>query len=262
MKTDNLRRRLLQFGLLPALFVALLVLIASTALAQSTLDLPGAQRQPSITYRPPATPAPQYVPGSRIQTIPSRPMPSQAAAPPPLPVPATPSAPHAEPVLPAIFRGCWQGEVYQLDSNERLPGGASLASWTPKTYRLCYERVGDAPFALTFTEAGIAHDSRIINAQGRMKLLSSDGRTYATMRAVLNFDEYRAHRHRVLDDGGTFAVQEVTKLQCDIESDGMHVQGQVMGRRDGDPWFRATWHTLFFHIPGRTDQVGAGGIPE
>src|SRR6266481_3803260 len=191
MKTDNLRRRLHQFGLSLALFVELFLLFGGTALAQSTLDLPGAQGQPSVNYRPRATPAPQHVPGSRIQTIPSRPMPSQAAAPSPIPVPATPPAPQAEPVLPAIFRGCWQGEVYQLDSNERMPDGAPLASWTPKTYRLCYERVGTEPFALTFTEAGIARDSRIINAQGRMKLLSSDGRTYATMRAVLNFDEYR-----------------------------------------------------------------------
>jgi hypothetical protein len=259
MKTDNPRRRLHQFGLMPSLFV----LIAGTALAQSTLDLPGVQSQPSVNYRLRATPAPQHVPGSRIQTIPSRPMPSQAAAPRlPIPVPATPPAPQAEPVLPAIFRGCWQGEVYQLDSNERLPGGAPLASWTPKTYRLCYERVGTEPFALTFTEAGIARDSRIINAQGRMKLLSSDGRTYATMRAVLNFDEYRSHRHRMFEGDRTFAVEEVTKLQCDIESDGMHVQGHVMGRREGDPWFHATWHALFFHIPGRTDQAGAGGIPE
>ncbi|HXR25120.1 MAG TPA: hypothetical protein VN742_07145 [Candidatus Binataceae bacterium] len=147
-------------------------------------------------------------------------------------------------MLPAIFRGCWQGKVEFLDSIERLPGAPKTGVWTPKTYRLCYQRYGDGPFQLTFSEAGIDRDSRITSPRSSMSLLSTDGRTYATMRALLHFDEYNNR------DGGTFAVDETARLQCDIEPDGMHVIGSVHGTRDGDPWFRAYWHTVFVHVPG------------
>jgi hypothetical protein len=149
-----------------------------------------------------------------------------------------------QPVLPAIFRGCWQGKVEFLDSIKQLPGAPKTGVWTPKTYRLCYQRYGDGPFRLTFSEAGIDRDSRITNPQSSMSLLSTDGRTYATMRALLHFDEYNNR------GGGTFAVDETARLQCDIEPDGMHVIGSVHGTRDGDPWFRAYWHTVFVHVPG------------
>lgn len=152
-----------------------------------------------------------------------------------------------QPVLPAIFRGCWQGKVEYLDSIERLPGAAKVGSWTPKTYRLCYQRYGDGPFQLTFSEAGIDHNRKITNAQSSMNLLSSDGRTYATMRALLHFDEYRNGDYSA---GSTFAVDETARLQCEIRPDGMHVIGSVHGTRDGDPWFRAYWHTVFVHVPG------------
>ena len=33
----------------------------------------------------------------------------------------------------------------------------------------------------------------------------------------------------------------------------MAVRGQVFGRRDGSPWFRATWHAVFSRV---------GGLPE
>jgi hypothetical protein len=208
-----------------------------------------------------------------VRTIPPLPMPQQvepAASPsPPVYVPQTqpsppaqapPSQPQPEPVLPAIFRGCWQGEVRHLDSIERLPGGAKIGSWTAKTYRLCYRRLGDGPFELTLTEAGIAHSSKITNPEGRMQLLTTDGRSYASMRAFLHFDEYRTHTNYFGDS--TFAVDEVTKLDCDVEPDGMHVWGQVFGRHGGDPWFRAWWHTVFVHIPEPPEMERAGGIPE
>jgi hypothetical protein len=77
-----------------------------------------------------------------------------------------------------------------------------------------------------------------------MSLLSTDGQTYATMRALLRFDEYSAR------DSSTFSVDENARLQCDIKPDGMHVIGSVRGTRDGTPWFRAYWHTVFVHVPG------------
>jgi len=150
-------------------------------------------------------------------------------------------------VLPAIFRGCWEGQVDWLDSIERAPGGAKIGPWTPKTYRLCYERTGNAPFELTLTEAGIAHSRRITNATGQMQVLSTDGRTFASMRAHLHFDEYRTHTSYFAGD--TFPVDEVTRLEADIEANGMQVRGWVSGSRAGTPWFRAKWHAVFVHVP-------------
>ncbi len=151
-----------------------------------------------------------------------------------------------QPVLPATFRGCWQGKVRFLDSIERLPGAAKIGPWTPKTYRLCYERYGNQPFQLTFTDAGIQRNHKIFNASGSMSLVSTDGRTYATMLAQLHFDEYR---HGEYSSGASFAVDETTRLQCEIHRDGMHVIGSVRGTRDGAPWFRAYWHARFIHVP-------------
>jgi hypothetical protein len=165
-------------------------------------------------------------------------------------------------VLPAVFRGCWQGEVDYLDSIERLPGGAKLGFWTPKTYRLCYRRIGDGPFVLTFTEAGVERNDRITNATGRMTLLSTDGRSYASMRSDLDFDEYRARQSYFGSE--TFAVHEVADLNCRVESDGMHVTGAATGWRNATPWFRARWHSVFVHVgePPRQVEAPPGGIPE
>jgi hypothetical protein len=93
-----------------------------------------------------------------------------------------------------------------------------------------------------------------------MQLVSTDGRTYATMRAYLRFHEYRG-RTRFFS-GNTFPVDETTDLKCDIEPDGMHVWGQVYGSHDGNPWFRARWHTTFIHVSEAPETVPSGGIPE
>jgi hypothetical protein len=236
---------------------------ASLARAQQSLEVPSpsSQSAPSIRIHRQATPS-HTPPSAAVETIPAA-HPQLRIAPSPKPPPAVRSEPsrQAEPILPAIFRGCWQGQVSQLDSIERAPGGAKIGPWTPKTYRLCYERTGDGPFEMTFTEAGVARSSRITNANGQIQILSSDGRTYATMHAVLHFDEYRAGTSYFRGD--TFPVDEVTRLQADIKPDGMHVWGQVAGNREGAPWFRAWWHTVFEHVAGPTQPARMGdGVPE
>ena len=254
---------------------AFIALSEAHAAAQEQFDLPqqSSQGQPPI-YRPStpaATPLPQLPSGSEVRTLPqiSPQLPPTTQSPayqPPiyqsqsLPPPA--QVYRSQPVLPAVFRGCWEGRVDYLDSLERLPGGAKLGFWTPKTYRLCYRRIGNGPFVLTLTEAGIEHNDRITNAEGRMTLLSSDGRHYASMRSDLNFDEYRTAAGYF--GSTTFAVHEVADLNCSIESDGMHVDGIVTGWRNEAPWFRARWHTVFVHQgePPQQVQAPAGGIPE
>jgi len=261
METRSLGRRPHVLGLM----LALIVLGAGIARAQ-TLEVPAPQSQPPLNYRPKPAPPPAMPPSSSVETIPSAPQlqpqpdptPPEAYRPEPREAPISPPSHQVEPVLPAIFHGCWEGRVSQLDSIQRMPGGARLGTWTPKTYRLCYQRVGAAPFELTFTEAGVSRDRRITNPAGRMELLTTDGRTYATMRAFLHFDEYRMHARYL--GAGTFPVDEVTNLQCDIETDGMHVWGQVLGHRDGAPWFRAWWHAVFVHA--LETGVPSQGIPE
>jgi len=241
--------------LVMGLVVALIVRGTTVARAQQTLEVPppALQVQPPIHYRPKPTPsakpsplviAPPVQQYEQNQSPPAPPPPPQVEA---TPEPIPDETQRQQPVLPAIFRGCWQGEVQFLDSIERLPGAAKTGAWTPKTYRLCYQRYGNGPFQLTFTEVGIELNRKITNAQSTMDLESTDGRTYATMRAQLHFDEYH---NGDFFSGATFAVDESTRLQCEIQPDGMHVIGSVRGTRDGDPWFRAYWHALFVHVPG------------
>jgi hypothetical protein len=232
------------------LAVAVMVWTGST-FAQQTMELPVPQSQGTRPLPPsPNTAKPLPPPTRNVQTIPAEPVsppppPAPQAEQPPPPPPA-PAAPQPEVVLPAVFRGCWRGAVADVDRMQRLPGSPRLGLWMPKTYMLCYRRVGNGPFQLTFTAAGV-RGTNIINETGQLKLISTDGRKYANMRAYLHFDEFRP---ALFGDPRppTFAVDEVTDLQCTIEPDGMHAGGQVYGEREGQPWFRAWWHTTFFHV--------------
>ena len=167
----------------------------------------------------------------------------------PTPGPPPPSSPltsQAEPKLPQVFRGCWEGEVVTVDDLERLPGAHKVGYWTPKTYRLCYRRIGEGPFHLTFSETGVVPNEQIKNARGHVDALATDGRAYAKMRSDLRFDEN--HIEPGLR-GSTFAVDEVTVLDCRIRDDAMTVTAGVFGTRDGEPWFKARWHADFRHVP-------------
>ena len=225
-----------------------------SARAQSTQEIPGPanQYQP---YAPPSQPPPmiRLAPsggdngdgGTTIQLLPNwnqSPAQPQAAATPPPPMNVAPMTAQGPPALPAVFRGCWQGEVNQLDWIRREPGAHKIGFWTPKTYRLCYKRVGNQPFTLTFTETGVAPSDKIINPHGHVAPISTDGRAYASMRSRLSFDEYKVRGDGV---SPTFAVDETTNLDCRIAGDEMLVSADVYGTRDGEPWFRAHWRADF-----------------
>jgi len=193
---------------------------ATAAIAAAVNSLRAAQPQPVIS--PPPTSVPTPAPLKPSFTV-------QSTA-----------------VLPAVFRGCWQGQVAMVDYLERLPGAHRVGYWTPKTYRLCYKRVGNGPFQLTFSETGIVPDERIVNAQGHVEALATDGRAYAKMRSTLHFDEYHVDPDL---RGTTFAVDEATMLDCRISGDAMAVSASVSGTRDGAPWFKARWHADFRPVP-------------
>ena len=151
---------------------------------------------------------------------------------------SAPLTTQASPALPAVFRGCWQGAVNELDWIKRLPGAHRVGYWTPKTYRLCYRRVGSGPFTLTFTETGVAPSDKIINARGHVDALATNGRDWAKMRSKLHFDEFQVAAG---PGGDTFAVDETAMLDCRITNNVMHVSATMYGTRDGAPWFRAHW---------------------
>jgi len=234
------------------LALTLIVSAPVGVLGQQTLELPMPQSQGTQPLRPRAksTAAPIARPSNNVQTIPAAPpapMPAQVAPevePPPPPPPPPPVVQQPAPVLPPVFRGCWRGRVEDVDRIQRLPGAPPTGLWIPKTYLLCYRWVGNGPFKLTFTEAG-AEGTRITNTSGRVAVVSTDGRSYASLRALLHFDEFRRHPRPF--SNATFAVDEVTDLQCNIRPDGMHASGVVYGEHDGAPWFRAWWNTTFFH---------------
>jgi hypothetical protein len=248
MRPDLSKNYLPRLGLILA---AIVFGAAATVRAQSQLELPP---PPRYTAPPPVSHSQNFT------TIPSNPTLTQPYSPPveelpqaapqnQQPEPLPPSS-IIEPILPAIFRGCWQGEVYTLDDLERLPGGPKLGSWTPKTYRICYQRYGNGPYQLTFNETGMEHDDRIISPTGTMQLLSTQGQT-AMMLGSLHFREYSPKPASFFGFGGssTFPVDESTKLRCVVDSVGMHVWATVYGTQSGQPWFQAHWHTLFLLAP-------------
>jgi hypothetical protein len=215
--------------------------------AQSNMQVPGPANQYQQYVPPAPAQPPPYAPdnGDTVQLLPqlSRPAPQPAPAPMPPPVNVAPMTAQAVPSLPAVFRGCWQGEVSQLDWIRRDPASShKIGFWTPKTYRLCYRRVGDQPFTLTFTETGVAPSEKIIHPYGNVVPITTDGREYAAMRSRLNFDEYKTR-----PDGlsPTFSVDETTNLACRIAGDDMMVNADVFGTRDGEPWFTAHWRADF-----------------
>lgn len=235
-----------------ALVALLIIFVAADARPQSQLGVPAppeqgaapiAPRKPSAPPRPGTTlelpqqapPPPEESPAPVPESEPAEPEPEAETRPPaPAPIP-----------LPEIFRGCWKGVVRQLDSIQRLPGARPIGPWVAKTYRLCYRRVGNGPFELTFADAGIKRSRTITNPQGQLKVLSTDGRSYAQMRALLRFDEYLSGSR----GGETFAVDELTNLSAEIDQGTMRVQAKVYGERNGEPWFRASWHADFVRTP-------------
>ncbi len=222
----------------------------------STLQIPAA---PTATPLPQqVAPAPQYVDptvaaaaaaAAAVNALLMAQPPPGASQPPAVPTPA-PLAPsftvQSAPTLPPVFRGCWQGEVAVLDRLQRMPGAHKVGYWTPKTYRLCYKRVGSGPFQLTFSQTGVVANEQIMNAHGHVDALATDGRAYAKMRSDLSFDEY--HVDPALR-GTTFTVDEVAMLDCRITGDAMAVTANVNGTRDGEPWFKAKWHADFRPVP-------------
>src|SRR5579859_935927 len=106
--------------------MTLLVLGTGVAAAQQSLEVPVPANQGSApSYHRPKPSVVGTPPAASVETIPSVEQAPPAIVPPPLAYHPAPQI-TPEPVLPAIFRGCWDGRVDYLDSIQRLPGGAKI----------------------------------------------------------------------------------------------------------------------------------------
>ncbi len=113
-------------------------------------------------------------------------------------------------------------------------GGPRVSKWIPKTYRICYEQSGSAPFKLTLSETGLAGAHRSLsNVRGIMKVISTDGRTTAKMRALLHFDEPAGSLFGMFPARGS--VDELTNMTCRIEDGAMRVEADVYAQWNGRP---------------------------
>jgi hypothetical protein len=241
------------------LCVLLMALAQARAQSDSDLEVPAPSNQNGAPIAPARPPTPRPRPGGTLvlpqapppvvvvpaPVQPYQPAPAYAPPPPPPQAQFRPPSPPPPPPLPEIFRGCWQGVVEQLDSIQRLPGARPVGPWVAKTYRLCYRRIGNGPFELTFADAGMMHSSLITNSQGHLQVISTDGRSFAELRAILQFQEYALGSR----SGRTFNVDELTNLSARIDQGTMRVNASVYGEHGGSPWFRASWHATFTHTP-------------
>jgi len=155
-------------------------------------------------------------------------------------------------ILPPVFDGCWSGSVAKLDSIHLLHP-PQITLWVTKTYRLCYQRDANGSSEPTLTEAGLNSEiasrigTKVGNVIGQLKVMSTDLRTKAQMRAFLRFDEGPTNPHSFRFPSRL--VDELTALECQIDGGTMHVEAQVYGEYDSTPWFAASWHADFYHLP-------------
>jgi hypothetical protein len=245
---DSARRLVSASARIVALLVLALLGTIALAFAQNSQSGGGSELVIPLA-RPKQTPqAPANTSGT--VTIPS----IQPQEPPPTgpvttipPARQPPGASTLEIPLPKVFRGCWRGVVPRLDSL-RMLGGPHVSKWIPKTYRICYEQTGSGPFKLTMSETGLAgYHSSLTNVRGIMKVISTNGRTEARMRALLHFDEPTGFVVGMF--GGTGSVDELTNMSCRIDGNIMRVEANVYAQWNGRPWSEMTWHADFENVP-------------
>ena len=166
------------------------------------------------------------------------------------------------PQVPKVFEGCWEGTITEPDSWERVQG-PRVAGFIPKTERLCFKKIGEAPFTITFhdtrvdTDYASQHGYPVSNYDEQTDLVSTDGQNEVSLHQVASFDErgkilgliptgatrisVTADAHVLLVDSG--AALSVVASQVDRCSGSLGCNGQV--------WVRATWHGRFSRLPSQ-----------
>jgi hypothetical protein len=204
---------------------------------------------------------------SQLETLPSQQIPEAHPSPPPImrqpaETPAPPAhlpAPQSntrEIPLPEVFRGCWSGSVYRVDSMRPLSPDMGRLIWLTKTYTLCYKQAGyNGKWKLTFAESAVADGREVSDQRQSIRVKSVSGPEHAELTAYLHF------RTRGFVGFGGFArpstLDELTHLHCNVQPDRklMTVGAAVFVETNGEPYAEVTWHTNLFRTAGaiRTD---------
>jgi hypothetical protein len=175
--------------------------------------------------------------------------------------PETPVAPSRLPApqgnireipLPELFRGCWSGSVYSLDSMQPLSPDTGRLIWLTKTYTLCYKQAGyNGKWQLTFAESAVADRREVSDQRQSIRVKSVSGPDRAELTAYLHF-----RTHGFAGFGGIArpsTLDELTHLHCNVQRKRnlMTVSAAVFVETNGEPYAEVTWHTNFF----RTGEV-------
>ena len=159
--------------------------------------------------------------------------------------------------LPKAFDGCWQGTVQEPDTWRHVRG-PRLAGFIPVTYKLCFQRMGQNPIQITFsnstldTEPAAKRGYYIRDVNQRSSLVSATPNA-AWLLFVVSYPE--TGRFLWLFPGFTGTISRTTALYCTIESesDSLEVEASSVARCDGASsvgcsggiWTTQTWHARF-----------------
>jgi hypothetical protein len=149
--------------------------------------------------------------------------------------------------LPEVFRGCWAGEVPEVDSITPLSPEATHIRWLTKSYTLCYKQFGyGGKWHLTFAEGAVAERAVVSEQRQSIRVKSVDGRDRAELTAYLHF---RAPQLNPIGmaTGMVDTLDELTHLHCAVTPDNsaMEVRAEVFVEKDGESWATIKWHTRF-----------------
>ncbi len=228
---DAIRGRALWITLAAALAAGL---TPAPGLSQAVQVVPS-QQKPSA---PPQTPAAQ--------------MPHPEISPAPL-NPGNLGSNTREIPLPNVFRGCWFGQVPDVDSIRPLSPDAGHIRWLTKAYTLCYRQIGySGRWQLTFAEGSVANRAIVTDQRQVMRVKSVEGPDRAVILSYLHFRAPQVNPFG-MPTGIVNTLDELTHLHCTVSPDdgAMEVAADVFVENDSKPWVEMTWHARFVRIGNR-----------
>lgn len=155
--------------------------------------------------------------------------------------------------LPNVFRGCWFGQVSNVDSMRPLSPDAGHIRWLTKAYTLCYRQTGyNGRWQLTFAEGSVANRAIVSDQRQVMRVKSVEGPNRAVILSYLHFRAPQVNPFG-MPTGVVNTLDELTHLHCTVSPDdgAMEVAADVFVENDGKPWVEMTWRARFIRIGNR-----------
>jgi hypothetical protein len=150
--------------------------------------------------------------------------------------------------LPEVFRGCWTGDVPQVDSITPLSPDAGQLIWLTKRYVLCYKQAGyNGRWKLTFAEGSVEDAGQVSDQRQTIRVKSVSGPDRAEIIAFLHFRAPQLNGFGT-STGAVNVLDELTHLHCDVipDEDVMNVRATVFVESNGEPYANIVWHAQFF----------------